>query len=69
MDFFEELWARPEEDASPTHAQLWRGTGRALCTGAIAERLSVEALHDEDADVTCEDCLRIIREAAREEVA
>lgn len=53
--------------SEPRHANLWPGVGRALCSGAVCAEgdLSEEAYSDEDADVTCEVCLQVVR-AARE---
>jgi hypothetical protein len=70
-DFLTNLWDQAEkhgEQVGPIHARLWPGKDRALCTGEVVvpDRLSVEAHSDEDADGTCEHCLRTIREAAAE---
>lgn len=65
--FLRDLWdnAAPGPDV---HARATRGGDRALCTVAVvlARDLSVEAQHDEDADVTCAECMRTIGAAAVE---
>ena len=63
-EFFAGLWNNAA-DAVPIHARATRSGNRALCTVAVTEagQLSEEAAGDEDADVTCTECLRVIREA------
>jgi hypothetical protein len=69
-DFFAALLC-PSCGPAPTvkvHARAWPGTQRSLCTGVVVDpgELSAETPTDEDADVTCAECLCVIREATKE---
>lgn len=64
-----QLWSEAQaQPSAPIHGRLLPGSGRAACDGAVrpTAELSAEACGDEDADVTCDACLDVIRWARGE---